>query len=241
MFERYSDRRAPAKRRLRRNAVAIAASVLTNGLLLLGLGAGLRSVRLPEPQPETQRERILYVEFPEPEVTRDRVRSIGESPPGKSLPHAPLLPHGLGDAQVAEFSTDQHAAGGDTLPSTAPASDGGALFRAGFQDARLYVDPYTSTPSSPLSSAQERAAAGIHAAIRATRDSLAAEKRDIAYSLEQGYYASGMKIMPADGVAWQVHELLQQRKAFTRDSVLQARIRAVRERKNAARDSIRTP
>lgn len=245
VLERQSGRRALYERQAGRNAVAVLISVLTHLLLLLWLGEGVRPVRDPRPAPTVPQENVVYLQFPEPRSARGQTRSMGESLPqvrvreqfgeGSRLPrYYPSV------APEKEQSIGKQDAPVDAPAPTPPASGVHPLFQSGFRDARLYVEPRAGSPSKPPP-AHERLVADAHAAVEAARDSLAAEKRDFVYHVSRGYYPSGKIIMPEDGPAWQLYELLQQKEAFTRDSTRQARIKAVRERKDAERKATRNP
>jgi hypothetical protein len=105
----------------------------------------------------------------------------------------------------------------------------------GTWDPRLLLGLRAPTRMPAPSSMHERLVADVEAAIEASNDRTAAEKRDIIYHLLRGYHPDGRIIMPTDGDVWQLSELLRQNQDLVRDSIQQSRVRATRERRETER------
>jgi hypothetical protein len=161
-----------------------------------------------------------------------------EHPSAQSQLHAGGLPRRMPRQSIE----------GSPEPVSAPESDSGSGAASlserlrGAWDPRLAIRPPGSTAAPPAAaSMHERLVVDAQAAIQASNERAAAEKRDITYHLSRGFFPDGRRIMPTDGDIWQLSEILRQNEGLVRDSIRAARVRATRERIEGERRSRRSP
>ena len=208
----------------------------------------VRAVAMDRP-----REVVLEIEFPaaSPGSGAGSVR-------GPTAPSTPTSPAGRPDVVPMAVAEPGAAVDPPGTGATAPA------LRAGFRDARLFVDPKSLTaPRPPPLPVHERMVGDVRDRIRAEPDSIGAQQqRDLAARqvtimgrgvtvfgdpVETGWKTRDMnrrpqvrKILPVDGRVWQELELGEDRARFERDSILRARARGTRDRVDAARRAAQT-
>ena len=231
MFERQARPPRVGSIAPARLAAAVTGSLVGNALLLLWLASGVRVPTRESRSPPPAAERIAFLEFPEIPASGAGAVTVaeGDSVGGVAMEAAssqgesPLVfPDGGSEPVVAPAA----AAG---APATAA---GGTLLRRGFLDPRLYPTPLPRAGGPPADAA-DRLVASARARISALADTLALGPQTLDEFLLTGSLPNKKRILPEDGLGWERSQLLLQEDERTRDSILRARIRAIRER-NAA-------